>query len=178
MVHMKDKTRDLILEIWDCDYYIVAAGDQAPKKSEVITLGEKYGINFPDDYISHAVGELGGFFIEVKDELWPYAEGLAVAPFWEFLRGVYSYAYSEEAPEWMNIHIAAEQFKELGHKAIPVFKVWADADVYCYNAEGKLVQYLHDDNTFESVDKTWFELIEYELNELAERKDRMLKNRT
>ncbi|MFM5364009.1 hypothetical protein ACET98_23390, partial [Aeromonas veronii] len=41
MVHMKDKTRDLILEIWDCDYYIVAAGDQAPKKSEVITLGEK-----------------------------------------------------------------------------------------------------------------------------------------
>ncbi|MFM5523781.1 hypothetical protein [Aeromonas jandaei] len=78
----------------------------------------------------------------------------------------------------MNIHIAAEQFKELGHKAIPVFKVWADADVYCYNEEGKLVQYLHDDNTFESVDKTWFELIEYELNELAERKDRMLKNRT
>lgn len=60
MVHMKDKTRDLILEIWGCDYYIVVAGDQAPKKSEVITLGEKYGINFPDDYISHAVGELGG----------------------------------------------------------------------------------------------------------------------
>ncbi|MCC0183545.1 hypothetical protein LEO76_18865 [Aeromonas hydrophila] len=174
MVNVTDKTRELILEIWDDDYYIVAAGDQAPTKDEVIILGEKYGIKLPDDYISHAMGSLGGFFIEVKEELWPYAEVLAVAPFWEFLRGVYSYAYSEDAPEWMNIHIAAEQFKELGHNVIPVLKVWADANVYCYNEEGRLVKYLHEENTFERVDKTWFQLIEHELNELAERKNRKL----
>ncbi|MGN5108358.1 hypothetical protein ACTG18_08835 [Aeromonas hydrophila] len=175
MVNVTDKTRELILDIWDDDYYIVAAGDQAPTKNEVINLGEKYGVNFPEDYISHAMGDLGGFFIEVKEELWPYAEELSVAPFWEFLRGVYSYSYSEDAPEWMKISIAAEQFKDQGHKVIPVFKVWADANVYCYNEEGRLVKYLHEENTFERVDKTWFELIEHELNELAERKNRKLK---
>lgn len=175
MVNVTDKTRELILDIWDDDYYIVAAGDQAPTKDEVIILGEKYGIKLPDDYISHAMGSLGGFFIEVKEELWPYAEILAVEPFWEFLRGVYSYAYSEDAPEWMNIHIAAEQFKELGHNVIPVLKVWADDGVYCYNEEGQLVKYFHEENTFERVDKTWFELIEHELNELAARKNRKLK---
>ncbi|PPA31319.1 hypothetical protein C3737_03850 [Aeromonas jandaei] len=174
MTNVTDNTRELILEFWDDDYYIVAAGDQAPTKNEVVTFGDRYGIKFPDDYISHAVGELGGFFIEVKEELWPYSEVLAVAPCWEFLRGVYSYAYSEEAPEWMNIYIAAEQFKDLGHKVIPVFKVWADANVYCYNEYGRLVKYLHEENTFECVDKTWFELIEHELNELAERKNRKL----
>ncbi len=74
----------------------------------------------------------------------------------------------------MNIHIAAEQFKELGHNVIPVLKVWADANVYCYNEDGRLVKYLHEDNTFERVDKTWFQLIEHEFNELAERKNRKL----
>ena len=174
MVNATDKTRELILKIWDDDYYIVAAGDQAPIKEEVMVLGEKYGIKLPDDYISHAIGALGGFFIEVKEELWPYAEILAAAPFWEFLRGVYSYAYSEDTPEWMNIHIAAEQFKELGRNVIPVLKVWADDSVYCYNEDGQLVKYLHKENIFEHVDKTWFQLIEHELNELAERKNRKL----
>lgn len=102
------------------------------------------------------MGDLGGFFIEVKEELWPYAEELSVAPFWEFLLGVYSYAYSEDAPEWIKIHIAAEQFKELGHNVIPILKVWADANVYCYNEDGRLVKYLHEENTFECIDKTWF----------------------
>ena len=68
MVNVTDKTRELILDIWDDDYYIVAAGDQAPTENEVINLGEKYGVNFPEDYIFHALGDLGRFFIEVKEE--------------------------------------------------------------------------------------------------------------
>ena len=112
MFGTKDKTRELINEIWDGDYHIVAAGDDAPTKKEVINFGKKYGVSFPKDYIAHSTGDLGGFFIEVKEELWPNAEELSVGPFWTFLRGVYSYAYSEDAPEWLKISVASDQFKE------------------------------------------------------------------
>lgn len=174
MANEIDKTRELLTDMWDGDYYLIAAGEQAPTKNEVMEFAKKYGVTFPDDYIVHATGDLGGFFIEVKESLWPYPEGLAVAPFWEFLRGVYSYAYSDEVPEWMNISIAAKYFKELGHQVIPVFKIWADPDVYCYDQEGQLLKYIYEENSFVSIDKGWFALIEEELKELAARKNRKL----
>ncbi|MGB1251461.1 MAG: hypothetical protein ACPG8W_12650 [Candidatus Promineifilaceae bacterium] len=176
MLTPKDVTKDLVNEIWDDDYYIVAAGDDAPSKEEVIEFGKSFGVTFPDDYLAHSTGRMGGFFITVKEEVWPHAEEFEVGPFWMFLRGVYSYAYSEDAPDWLNIAVAADHYEEMGHKVVPVFKIWSDADVYCYNEQGKLVRYLNAEDTFEDVDKTWFDMIRYELGELAKRKKMKLES--
>lgn len=172
MPEPKDITLDLINEIYDGDYSVVAAGDDAPSTQEVQALAAEYGASLPEDYIVHATGKMGGVVVEVKEEIWPQAEEFAVAPFWEFCRGVYSFAFSEAAPDWLRIRVAADQFAEMGHRFLPVLKVWADPRVYCYDHTGKLARYDTDEDVFEPVEMDWFELLRFELGELADRKAR------
>ena len=170
MSNSKDVTRDVVNKIWDGDYTIMAAGNAAPSKEAVMAYGAKHGIQFPEDYIAHSTGSLGGILVEVKEEVWPHAKQFEVALSWTFCRAVYSFAFSSEAPDWLQIEVARAHFEERGHQVIPVLKVWSDPQVYCYNQSGNLVQYIHDEDIFEDVEMSWFEALEYELFELAKRK--------
>ena len=176
MFKAKDKTEDIINLIWNRDeYYLVAAGKDAPTKNEVIQLATKYGIKLQKDYFAHAIGRWGSPYLEVKDEIWPKHKAGDVGPFWSFLYGVYVYAYSPEAPDWMKIEIAAEEFKSMGHQVLPILKVVGDADVYCFNKEGNIQRWSHEEDIFEAFDGTFFDLLEYEFNELDERRIRKKK---
>ena len=111
----KDKTEEIINLIWNKEvYYLVAASNDAPTKKEVKEIASSFGISVPADYIAHATGYWGSPYLEVREEYWPRHKVYDVGPFWSFLYGVFVYAYSEEAPEWMQIKVAAQEFKEMG----------------------------------------------------------------
>ena len=111
----------------------------------------------------------------VKEEVWPRHKAGDVGQFWSFLYGVFVYTYSKEAPDWMQIENAAEEFKSMGHQVLPILKVVGDADVYCLNSKGKIQRWSHEEDTFENFDGTFFDLLEFEFKELEERRERKKK---
>jgi hypothetical protein len=77
-----------------------------------------------------------------------------------------------ESEDWMRLEFVGEQFyEETGIKAVPVLKIIGDANLYCVNEAGKIVQYDHEQNIVEGIDLNFWELFEKELSELKERKE-------
>jgi hypothetical protein len=110
--------------------------------------------------------------LEVRAEFWPRHQAGAVGPFWSFLYAVFTHAYSDEAPEWMQLKTAADEFQAMGHQVVPFMKVVGDADVYCFDAKGRIQRWLHEGDVFEPYDGTFFDVLRYEILELEERRKR------
>ena len=171
MFGRKDKTKKIINLIWDeSDYFIVTAGKNAPKKKDLIAMGEAMGIELPQDFLAHATGFWGSPYIEVRDDVWLRPEVGDVGPLWHYFHGVFVYAYSQDAPEWMQAKVAVEEFKEMGHAVLPLLRVVGDEDVYCYNQQGEIVKWSNEKKTFEPFDGGFFDLLKYEFIELNERR--------
>ena len=170
MFGVKDKTKDIIDSVWCDQYYIVAAREDAPSKSEVKKFFKQKAVPLPKEFLTHTTNFWGSFYLEVKEDIWPRATAGDVGPFWTFLYGMFVYTFSEEAPEWMNIEVATNEFEEMGHNVIPVLKVMGDADMYCISSEGDIVRYLHEEDIFEPYDGNFFDLLVYEVNELESRR--------
>jgi hypothetical protein len=78
----------------------------------------------------------------------------------------------------MRLEIVGKQFfEENGIKAVPILKIIGDANMYCVNRTGKIVQYDYEQNIVEEIDMDFWELFEKELKELKERKERKIKER-
>jgi len=169
----KDRTEEIINLIWDRDEYeLVAAGKDAPSKKMVKGVASKYGVRVPADYLAHVVGPWGSPYLVVRENIWPRHKAGDVGPFWSFLYGVFVYAYSEEAPDWMQIGGAAQKFLQMGHRVLPIVKVIGDADVYCLDRDGKIQRWKHELDSFEAFDGTFFDLLEHEFKELDGRRKR------
>lgn len=166
----KDKTKYIIDSVWCDDYYIVAAREGAPSKNDLKKFFKEKGIPLPKEYLAHTSNFWGSFYLEVNEDIWPRPAVGDVGPFWTFLYGMFVYTFSEEAPEWMNINVALNEFKEMGHNVIPILKVIGDADVYCLNSDGKIVRYLHEEDIFEPYEGGFYDLLKYEVSELNERR--------
>lgn len=172
-----DKTEEIINLIWDKDaYYLVAAGKDAPTEREIRDFALSFGVTLPQDYVSHATGYWSCPYIEVREKFWPRHKAGDVGPFWSFLYGLFVYAYSDEAPDWMNIKIAAKEFQEMGHQVIPILKVVGDADIYCFNRQGEIQRYSHEEDSFEAYDGSFFDLLRQEFLDLEKRRKDKLKD--
>lgn len=175
MFGAKDQTEEIINLIWDREKYcIVAAGDSAPSKKELKEFSLRYGVTLPPEFLAHASGYWGGLYLEVREEFWPRHKAGDVGPYWSFLYGLFVYALSEEAPDWMQIKAAADEFKEMGHQVIPFLKIVGDADVYCFDAMGRICRWSHEEDTFELYDGNFFDLLRYEFLELEDRRKQKL----
>jgi hypothetical protein len=72
----------------------------------------------------------------------------------------------------MRLEFAGKQFfEETGIKAAPILKIIGDANVYCVNETGNIVQYDHEQNIVEETNMDFWQLFEKELSELKERKE-------
>ena len=176
MFGKKDRTKEILDSIWDEDYRVVAAGEDAPSKSWLKGYVKENGFKLPKEYISHAANFYSGLYVEVNEEVWPRAEEFSVAPFWSFLYGVFSYAFNEESPEWMNADIARKEFQELGHDVLPILKVIGDADVYCLDKSGSILKWSHELDELDQFEGSFFDLLRLELSELSERKRRKVES--
>lgn len=169
----RDRTEEIINLIWNRDeYYLVAAGDDAPSKKDVKALASEFGVRLPADYIAHAIGKWGSPYLEIREHIWPRHKEGDVGPFWSFLYGLFVFAHSEEAPDWMQIRSAAIEFRNMGHKVLPILKIVGDADVYCFDQKGKIVRWQHEGDVFEPFAGTFFDLLEFEFKELDARRIR------
>ncbi len=116
-------------------------------------------------------GPLGGLYLEVKEEVWPRAKPLEVGPFWSFLYGLAVYGFAHDIPEWMDMRRQAEAFRgAVGDTNVPFLKIMADPDLYC--KDGRISQWSHETGEFRAVDKSFAELLDFELAELKTRKER------
>ena len=171
MFGVKDQTEEIINLIWDRGKYcLVAAGDSAPTKKELKAFASAYGVTFPSEYLAHASNPWGGLYLEIREEFWPRHKAGDVGPFWSFLYGVFVHAYSPEAPDWMQLRPAADEFKEMGHRVIPFLKVIGDADVYCFDEKGKIQRWSHEEDTLEPYEGSFFDVLRYEFLELEDRR--------
>ncbi|NJK93293.1 MAG: hypothetical protein HC904_16670 [Blastochloris sp.] len=167
----KDRTEEIINLIWNRDEYTMyAAGNDAPSKKAVMYVADTYGVKVPKDYMAHAIGPWGSPYLEVKEEFWPRHKAGDAGPFWSFLYGLFVYAYSDKAPEWMQLDVAAKEFKDMGHQVLPILKIIGDADVYCFNSEGRIVHWSHEEDIFSPFDGGFFDLLKHEFIELDERR--------
>lgn len=168
-----DQTEEIINLIWDREkYYIVCGGGSAPSKEALETFAAGYGVTLPDQYLSHASGYWGGLYLEVREEFWPRHKAFDVGPFWSFLYGLFTHALSDEAPEWMQLKVAADEFRDKGHQVLPFLKVIGDADVYCFDTQGKIQRWSHEEDTFEPFDGEFFDVLRHEFLELEDRRQK------
>jgi hypothetical protein len=154
-------------------YNICACGENAPSINEIKKFEKEIGYKLPNDFKEFSISSLGGIYVEVKEEIWPRAKAYDVGPFWSFLYGVVVYGFSSEIPDWMNIKKIANDFRnETESDFTPFMKIIGDADVYCFGKNSKIYQWSHETNEFEEINKTFIELLDYELGALEDRKEK------
>jgi len=156
-------------------YDVVCAHDSAPEESDLRRVARELGCELPDEFVVHATNSHGGLYVEVKEELWPRAKAGDVGPFWTFLTGLYTYNIADGIPEFMDLRLSAVEFQEeTSFTAIPFLKIIGDADVYCFTTGGQIVRWDHELNELTPQNRSFFDLLDFELGDLAERKDRKL----
>ena len=177
---MHDRTWELIQKHLDAESFnVMSCQESAPSVTDLRRVASDLGCVFPDEFIAHSCNEFGGLYVEVKEELWPRAKEFDVGPFWSFLYGFFTFNISEDIPEFMDLATIAREFQaETKLQAVPFMKIIGDADVYCFNATGAITRYDHELNELEEVNQEFFDLLDYELAELVDRKEQRLGEKT
>src|SRR5262245_39372500 len=157
----------------DAEFALFACGEAAPSPGDIAAFEEEAGCPLPSDFKAFSQGPLGGLYIEVKEEVWPRARAYEVGPFWSFLYGLAVYGFAHDIPEWMDMRRQAQAFREaVGDGHVPFLKIMGDADLYCFGTDGRISQWSHETGEFTAVDKSFAELLDFELAQLKTRKER------
>jgi hypothetical protein len=174
----KNKFEEIMRKHIDKDFSVFAAGENAPSKSVINDFEKSIGYSLPNDFKEFSTTKLGGVYIEVKEELWPRPKEFAIGPFWSFLYGLMVYGFGTEIPEMMDIRIQTKQFNEgKNGKYAPFLKIIGNADEYCFDENQLIRRWDHETGEMPVVEKTFTEVLSFEVEELRKRKDRKLAER-
>jgi hypothetical protein len=157
----------------DGDFFVVPAGQSAASLLTLRDFQTKSGIKLPDDFVSFCTSAWGQVRVEVKEAVWPRPKAYEVGPFWTFLYAMHVYGFSAEAPDWMDLPRAMRDLDRPGYA--PFLKVEGDADVYCFDRDGKVTRWDHELDEFAVMAETFTEVYEAELSALRKRKDDRLR---
>jgi hypothetical protein len=172
----EDQTKAILDRHLDGDFMVFPMADTPTSLNQIEVIAKKHGVIYPSELAAHICGHFPGMYLEVKEEIWPRAKEYDVGPFWSFLYGLHSYTSAPASDPWMRLDSAAEEFqKGSGLIAAPVLKILGDADLYCVDSRGQLVQYDHELNELQQVNLNYWQLLEREIAELCERKERKKK---
>jgi hypothetical protein len=181
---MEDKTMDILEKYLDKDFRISPMSQKKYTINDIMEIEKELEIKFSEEYIAHLLADVAevlgerGLYIEVKETIWKRPELYDVGPFWTFLYGIHTFTPSkvDEYAGWMRLDVVGKEFiKETGIKAVPILKIIGDADLYCVNENGKIVQYNHEESILNEIKMDFWELFEKELKELKERKEETIK---
>jgi hypothetical protein len=155
-------------------FNVFAARESAPSEADVEAFEQRIGFRLPEEFRDFTMSELGGLYIEVREELWPRPKPLDVGPAWTFLYGFMVFGLSREAPEWLDLRAQYEKFNAAGAtNLVPVLKVATNADRYCATPEGTIVSWSHDEPDDPApVPGSFYDLLLDELAELEARLER------
>lgn len=157
---------------------VYACQGNEPSEADVEAFERTIGFPLPADFHEFTTSPLGGLYMEVREEVWPRPEQYSVGPFWTFLFGIAVFGIGQGIPEWLDIRVQYEEFKELSDgELVPFLKVMGDADQYCFTRSGAIVQWHHETGETEPVEITFPQLLMREIRALEERKDQMVNQR-
>lgn len=148
------------------DEYIICSS--ATREHKIENFEQEIGYRLPDEFRDFTMSNLGGLYVAVKEEIWPRTYG--GGPAWIFAYGITVFGLASGMPDWQNIRKLTEEFrKETKTNYTPFMTVISDADVYCFDKDSKIYQFHHEGYEFEEVNKSFIELLDFELRELADR---------
>ena len=159
-------------QAYDRDSFnVFAAGANAPSEAEVEAFEQQIGFRLPQDFREFTLSELGGLYIEVREELWPRPKLFDVGPSWTFDYGFMVFGLSRQAPEWLDLRAQYEAFSaDTGTNLVPILKGVTDADRYCAAPDGSIVHWSHDEPDDPSpVNESFSDVLMQELAEIEER---------
>jgi hypothetical protein len=166
-----DRTVEILRKHLDEDFVVFPMSPPNAQLQDLAALGKKYSVVFPAEFVAHLHGQFAGIYVEVKESLWPRPKQFDVAPFWSFLYGLHTYSPSVASEEWMRLeHVAAKFQEETGLICAPILRIVGDADVYCVDKYGRIVQYDHETNEISRQSIDFWTLFEREIEELKKRK--------
>jgi hypothetical protein len=168
----KDLTEAILGRHLDGDFIVFPMAESRQSIAQVKAVGRRLGITYPPEFLAHVSGRFPGIYVEAKEEIWPRPKLYDVGPFWSFLYALHTFTSAAESESWMRLDTAAESFRKTGLGAAPVLQIVGDADLYCVDPEGRLVQFKHETNELEPVELTFWQLFEREVSELRKRKNR------
>ncbi|AEF84264.1 SMI1/KNR4 family protein [Treponema primitia ZAS-2] len=173
---MEDKTIEYLNKYFDKDFRVTPMAPDKYTLNDIENIEETLGIKFPEEYKAHILGAFPGMYVEIIEKVWPRPKLYDVGPFWTFLYGIHTYSGSKNSEDWMRLEIIGKEFiEETEIKAVPVLKIIGNEDLYCVNEEGKIVQYNHEENIIEEINMNFWELLDKELMELKEGKEKKIK---
>jgi hypothetical protein len=156
-----------VFEVFSCQ-------GREPTEADVRAFEAVCGFALPQAFREYTMSPFGGTYIGVDDQVWPPPKPLDVGPFWTFLNAVKVFGIAEGIPEWLDLREQYQNFKAAGFgHLVPFLQVQGDADCYCFNARGQIIQWRHEEPEDESVvDIDCMALILREIHALAERVER------
>jgi hypothetical protein len=160
---------------WDRSCYnAFACQGSEPTEKDLVEFEGVVGFRLPPEFREFTMSPLGGLYLEVKEELWPRAKEFEVGPFWSFLYGLSVFGISAEIPEWLDLRVQFQEFREAGYPSlVPFLRRVGDANRYCFTSSGAIVEWDHEvPEEPSAVELSFSELLMRELRGLAERKDR------
>jgi hypothetical protein len=157
-------------------FLVVACQGNEPSEEDVAAFERTVGFPLPDEFRTFTRSPLGGLYIEVREELWPRPKLYEVGPFWSFLYAIKVFGIAKGIPDWLDIRVQFERFRaESSGACVPFLQLQGDADLFCFDRAGKIVQWDHETGEFTPIGLSFPELLMRELRELEERKDRKLR---
>jgi hypothetical protein len=168
-----DRIKETLDANLDGDYSVFACGPNAPKEEVLRAFEARLGYALPADFREFSMSPYGGIYIEVKEAIWPKSQPYDVGPFWSFLRGMMTYGFAKDIPDWMDVRKQTARFQQSsGTKFVPFLKVIGDADVYCFDPDGAVRRWDHETSEAVIIDKTFVTVFADELSELRKRKEK------
>jgi hypothetical protein len=170
---LEDRTEAILRKYLDGEFRVSPMAEGNARAEQVDEVGRRYGVSYPTDFTAHVCGRFPGMYVEVKESVWPRPKENDVGPLWSFLYALHTYTPVPTSEPWMRLADAAESFqKQTGLHAAPVLKRVGDRDLYFVDSQGALVRFRHEESTLEPVKLNFWELLDLEVRELAERKAR------
>jgi hypothetical protein len=168
-----DRTEELLRQHLDRDFTVFPMAGTPTSEAQIRTIEKTYRVKYPAEFVAHVLGQFPGVWIEVKEAIWPRPKEYDVTPFWSFLYGLHTCTSAPASEPWMRLDTVAEEFEKMsGLKAAPILRIVGDANVYCATDTATIVRYNHEINKLEPVPGDFWQVLDREVRELRERKDR------
>jgi hypothetical protein len=152
-------------------FRVVTCQGHVPTEEALLAFEEACGFQVPDEFAEFTLSPLGGLFMEVREALWPRADGHPGG-----LYGVKVFGIADNIPGWLDIRTQFDTMRAAGHsKLVPFLQVEGDRDCYCFNEAGEIIYWDHEDpDARKVVDSSFSEILLKELRDLEDRAKRKI----
>jgi hypothetical protein len=158
-------------------FAVFACSGNEPTENDIAEFEATIGFRLHEEFRDFTMSPLGGLWMEVKEELWRRPKLYDVGPFWSFLYGLEVFGIAEGIPEVLDIRIQTSQMAAAGFTGlVPFLQRIGDADKYCFNPSGEILDWDHEvPDESRVIDETFSSLLVREIRELETRKDQKMR---